>query len=429
MCAKPTIKPYDAPAGGWGSVRSLVRSLTREHVPLSGSEVLAKQNKPDGFACVSCAWAKPAEPHPFEFCENGAKATAWEITERRAEPAFFAEHTLTELEAWPDHDLEELGRLTHPMRWDAESDRYLPVDWSQAFEEIGRELKALEPNQAVFYASGRGSLETAYMYSLFARMYGTNNLPDCSNMCHESTSVAFSESIGVLVGTVTRDDFPKADCILILGHNIGSNAPRMLHDLQDARLRDVPIITFTPLRERGLVEFTNPQGPLEMVTGASTQISTQYHQVRAGGDLAALTGLCKVVLAADDAAEAAGDTRVIDTDFIAEHTHGFDEFAAFVRGHEWPELERRSGLTRDAIEAAAKVYADAKSVIGIYGMGLDPASHGRGERPDADEPAAVARPYWPGGGRDLSRAGAFERPGTAHGRHDGKARAGAARQA
>ena len=369
MRSKPTFKPYDAPAGGWGSVRSLVRNLTREHVPASGSLVLAKQNKVDGFACVSCAWAKPADPHPFEFCENGAKATAWEITARRAEPAFFAEHTLAELESWPDHDLEELGRLTHPMRWDAASDRYLPVAWDDAFQEIGRELKALEPNQAVFYASGRGSLETAYMYSLFARMYGTNNLPDCSNMCHESTSVALPESIGVPVGTVTLDDFPKTDCILIMGHNIGSNAPRMLHDLQDARKRGVPIITFNPLRERGLVEFTNPQAPLEMITGASTQISTQYHQVKAGGDLAALTGLCKAVLALDDASKADG-RRVLDIDFIAEHTRGFDAFTGWVRRHDWPELERRSGLTRSAMEAAAKVYAEANAVIGVYGMGL-----------------------------------------------------------
>ncbi|HEV2673319.1 MAG TPA: FdhF/YdeP family oxidoreductase [Aliidongia sp.] len=370
MCAEPSFTPYDAPAGGWGSVRSLFRNLAREHVPASGSLVLARQNKPDGFACVSCAWAKPAEPHPFEFCENGAKATAWEITTRRAEPSFFAAHTLAELESWPDHDLEELGRLTHPMRWDAASDRYLPVSWQDAFQEIGRELKAIEPDQAVFYASGRGSLETAYMYALFARLYGTNNLPDCSNMCHESTSVALPESIGVPVGTVTLDDFPKTDCIFIVGHNIGSNAPRMLHDLQDASRRGVPIITFNPLRERGLVEFTNPQAPFEMLSGQSTPISSQYHQVKAGGDIAALMGLCKALLAADDAAQAAGEPRLLDTAFIAEHTHGFDEFAAAARGYGWEELERRSGLTRGAMEAAARAYGEADAVIGVYGMGL-----------------------------------------------------------
>ena len=291
-------------------------------------------------------WAKPGDLHLFEFCENGAKATTWEITNRRAEPAFFSGHRVSALEAWPDHDLEELGRLTHPMRWDPETDRYLPVSWHDAFAEIGRELKAIPPNQAVFYASGRGSLETAYMYSLLARLYGTNNLPDSSNMCHETTSVALPESIGVPVGTVTLDDFAKTDCIFFFGQNVGSNAPRMLHNLQDASRRGVPIVTFNPLRERGLEEFINPQAPGEMLNRTPTRISSQYHQVKSGGDLAAIIGMCKALLAADDEAQASGNPRVLDVDFIAEHTTGFDEFAAAVRDHGWDELEQRSGLSR-----------------------------------------------------------------------------------
>jgi molybdopterin-dependent oxidoreductase alpha subunit len=370
MSEQVKFKPYTAPAGGWGSVRSVFNSLRRERVPASGSLVLSRQNKTDGFACVSCAWAKPARSHMFEFCENGAKATTWEITNRRAEPAFFAGHRVSDLEAWPDHDLEELGRLTHPMRWDAETDKYVPVSWQDAFAEIGRELQAIAPDQAVFYASGRGSLETSYMYSLFARLYGTNNLPDSSNMCHETTSVALPESIGVPVGTVTLDDFAKTDCIFFFGQNVGSNAPRMLHDLQDARKRGVPIVTFNPLRERGLEQFTNPQAPGEMLSMTSTRISSQYHQVKAGGDLAAIIGMCKALLAADDEAQANGNPRVLDVDFIAEHTHGFDAFATSVRNYGWDELERRSGLSRRAMEAAAAVYANAKAVIGIYGMGL-----------------------------------------------------------
>ncbi len=370
MSEQLKFKRYRAPAGGWGSVRSVLHSLRRERVPVSASLVLARQNKPDGFACVSCAWAKPAHSHVFEFCENGAKATTWEITNRRADPAFFAEHTLSELETWPDHDLEELGRLTHPMRWDAKTDRYLPVSWQEAFAEIGRELQAIMPNQAVFYASGRGSLETAYMYALFARLYGTNNLPDSSNMCHETTSVALPESIGVPVGTVTLDDFAKTDCIFFFGQNVGSNAPRMLHDLQDASKRGVPIVTFNPLRERGLEEFINPQAPGEMLSMTPTRISSKYYQVKAGGDLAAIIGMCKALLAADDAARISGNNRVLDVEFIAEHTSGFDEFAETVQGYDWDELERRSGLTRDDMEAAATVYAEANSVIGIYGMGL-----------------------------------------------------------
>ena len=361
-------QPYDAPAGGWGSVKSLARSLSRERVLASAPPALLRQNKPDGFACVSCAWAKPADPHVFEFCENGAKATTWEITSRRADTDFFAAHTLRELESWADHDLEELGRLIHPLRWDPTTDRYVPVAWDEAFRVIGAELKALDPNAAVFYASGRASLETSYMYALFARLYGTNNLPDSSNMCHESTSVALPESIGVPVGTVTLEDFRETDCIFFFGQNVGSNSPRMLHDLQDAVRRGVPIVTFNPLRERGLVAFINPQSPSEMLTGAATPISSQYHQIKAGGDIAALYGMCKALIEADD--RAARGARVIDASFIAEHTHGFAEFAEAARRCDWSDLERRSGLTRGALEAAATVYAHADRVIGIYGMGL-----------------------------------------------------------
>ncbi|HEX6842098.1 MAG TPA: molybdopterin-dependent oxidoreductase, partial [Stellaceae bacterium] len=204
MPKMPELEAYDGPAGGWGSVKSLAKSLTKEHVPLSGSKVLYSQNKPDGFMCVSCAWAKPADPHVFEFCENGAKATTWEITGKRVTPAFFAERTVTEIDrTFDDHQLEAAGRLTHPMRWDAASDKYVPVTWQEAFDEIGREMKALDPKSVVFYTSGRASLETAYMYGLMARAYGNNNLPDSSNMCHESTSVALPESIGIAVGTCT----------------------------------------------------------------------------------------------------------------------------------------------------------------------------------------------------------------------------------
>lgn len=367
---KRRARPYNAPAGGWGSVKSLARAITRERVIASAPPALMRQNKPDGFACVSCAWAKPADPHVFEFCENGAKATTWEITSRRADDEFFASHTLQQLEAWADHDLEEVGRLTRPMRWEPETDRYVPVEWGEAFRAIGRELTALDPKSVVFYASGRASLEASYMYALFARLYGTNNLPDSSNMCHESTSVALPESIGVPVGTVTLEDFRDTDCIFFFGQNVGSNSPRMLHDLQDAVRRGVPIVTFNPLRERGLVEFINPQAPGEMLSGAATPISSQYHQLKAGGDIAALYGLCKALIEADDQVRANGGGRVLDEAFISEHTHGFDEFANKARALDWTDLESRSGLTRGAMEAAARVYAQANRVIGIYGMGL-----------------------------------------------------------
>jgi anaerobic selenocysteine-containing dehydrogenase len=188
MKHKPKFADYTHPAGGWGSVQSLGRSLAREHVLFSGSRILTHQNKPDGFACVSCAWAKPRKPHLFEFCEEGAKATTWEITSRRCTPAFFAKHSVSSLFSWSDHDLEEQGRLTHPLRWDCASDTYVPVSWSEAFSAISTELKALDPRKVVFYSSGRASLEASYMYALFARMYGNNNLPDSSNMCHERSA-------------------------------------------------------------------------------------------------------------------------------------------------------------------------------------------------------------------------------------------------
>jgi molybdopterin-dependent oxidoreductase alpha subunit len=364
------IEPYKGPVGGWGSAGSVTEILLREAVPLKGPFALWHQNKPAGFACVSCSYAKLDHPGPLEFCENGAKATAWEITDRHCSLDFFAEHTVTELESWSDYDLEEAGRLTHPLRWDAASDKYVPIRWGDAFAAIGAELKALEPKSVVFYTSGRASLEASYMYQVMARMYGNNNLPDSSNMCHESTSVALPQTIGVPVGTVKLDDFPHTECILFLGQNVGVNSPRMLHQLQEVRNRGVPIITFNPLRERGLERFTNPQSPYQMLTLSETQISTQYHQLNPGGDLAALVGMSKALLAMDEEAKASGGERAIDVDFIAHDTHGFEEFAATMRLFEWPHIEACSGLSRAAIEAATRVYRDSKATIACYGMGL-----------------------------------------------------------
>jgi molybdopterin-dependent oxidoreductase alpha subunit len=366
----PVFKEYNNAAGGWGSVKAVGAILAEQHVLLNGPAVLMKQNKVDGFACVSCSWAKPADPHAFEFCENGAKATAWEITSQRVTKDFFAEHTVMELEEWSDFELESIGRLTDPMRYDAASDKYVPITWEQAFDDIGAQLRGMQPDSVVFYASGRASLETSYMYQLMARMYGTNNLPDSSNMCHETTSVALPETIGVGVGTVLLDDFEKTDCMLFFGHNTGTNAPRMLHPLQEARKRDVPIITFNPLRERGLVSFVNPQSPVEMLTPGNTAISTQYVQIRVGGDTAAVMGMAKWMIAADDAAQAAGAPRVVDAAFIAEHTAGFDDFAAAARAADWSEIEKVSGVSRAELEQAAQTYARANAAMVLYGMGI-----------------------------------------------------------
>ena len=370
MQKKPTFSPNDNPSGGWGSVKEVASILIEEHVLLHGTQLLAHQNKPEGFACVSCSWAKPANPHPFEFCESGAKATAWEITTKSIGEKFFDQQTVTDLESMSDHELEAHGRLTVPLRWDSASDKYLEVSWQKAFEEISAELKQLDAKSVVFYTSGRASLEASYMYQLMVRMYGSNNLPDSSNMCHESTSVGLPETIGVGVGTVTLIDFEHTDCIFIFGQNVGTNSPRMLHQLQDARKRGVPIITFNPLRERGLVSFVNPQSTVEMLSGEETRISTQYHQLKAGGDIAAITGICKAIIESDDIAIQTSQRRVVDLDFIELHTFGFEDFSNFVRHCEWSEIEKNSGMSRNSLKMAAVEYMKSKAVIGIYGMGL-----------------------------------------------------------
>ena len=352
---KPVFRPYRLPSGGWGSARSVGNILRQEGVLASGPIALTRHNKVDGYQCNSCAWVKPASPLPFEFCENGVKAMAWELTAHRCTPDFFARHTVTELLDWDEYELEQTGRLTHPLRYDAETDRYEPVSWGHALDEIARELLAVEDRLkgTVFYSSGRLSNEGSYLYQLFARLYGNNNLPDSSNMCHETTSVALPVSIGQGIGTVSLDDFAKSDCILFFGQNPGSNSPRMLHPLQEASRRGVPIITYNPLRERGLERFLNPQSPAEMLSRTETRISSQYHQVKAGGDLAALAGICKAVLDAHDAALAAGGPAVLDEAFIREHTHGFETFADWLRAQDWAALERHSGLHRADMEATA----------------------------------------------------------------------------
>ena len=366
---------YAGPAGGWGSLKGIARVFGEEWATPAAIETLMRQNKPKGFMCVSCSWAKPADHHTFEFCENGAKATLWELTSLRCTPDFFAKHSVTELRGWNDFDLEQQGRLTHPMRYDAATDHYVPCEWHEAFQAIGQQLRSLDPDSVIFYSSGRASLETSYLYALFARLYGTNNLPDSSNMCHETTGVALKKSIGVGVGTAVFDDLAKCDAIFFFGQNPGSNSPRFLHPLQEAAKRGVQIITFNPVREKGLEAFTNPQNPAEMLTGKETAISSQYHQVKVGGDIAVILGICKHVFAADDKAKTEGK-RVLDVPFIEQHTVGLEEFESKVRNTSWEAIEAASGLTQAAIEDAAQVYVEADRVIGIYGMGLTQHVHG-----------------------------------------------------
>jgi molybdopterin-dependent oxidoreductase alpha subunit len=364
------------PAGGWGSLRGLTRIFGEAATQPAALDTLQRQNKPGGFMCMSCAWPKPANYHPFEFCENGAKMTLWELTSHRCRPEFFETRTVAELRDWKDHDLEAEGRLTAPMRYDPGTDRYVEVSWEEAFTEIAATLRRLDPESVVFYSSGHAGLEASYLYALFARLYGCNNLPQSSNMCHETTSVGLKRVIGSPVGTIVWDDLDHTDLILFFGQNPGTNSPRFLHPMKALKDRGGSIISFNPVREQGLVSFIDPQDPSAMLTGRETTISDQYHQVKAGGDIGALMGMCKAVLEADEAAVAAGSDRVLDVAFIEEHTTGFEDFAAAVRDTPWSEIEQASGLTEAGLRDATRTYISTDKVLAAYGMGLTQQAHG-----------------------------------------------------
>ena len=365
------IEFYKGPAGGWGALKSVSKALLAQDIPVKGAKTLLSANQPDGFDCPGCAWPDRNHASTFEFCENGAKAVAAEATARRVTPEFFAQHTVTELAGKSDFFLEDQGRLTQPMVYDRASDKYLPIAWDDAFALVGRHLNALpDPNQAMFYTSGRASNEAAFLYQLFVREYGTNNFPDCSNMCHEPSGSAMRPQIGVGKGTVTLDDFEQADAIFIFGQNPGTNHPRMLGELRAAARRGARIVSFNPLRERGLERFADPQDKLEMATLGSTRISTHYFQLRIGGDFALLKGMMKHVVEQEDARGG-----ILDHAFIAEHTVGVEPLLADLRAESWPLLEQESGLSEAQMRAAGDVYLEAKSVIACWGMGITQHQH------------------------------------------------------
>jgi molybdopterin-dependent oxidoreductase alpha subunit len=377
MAKRKAIHPYHHPAGGWGALKAVSEHLIEQHIPVKGAVTLSCMNQPAGFDCPGCAWPDPKHTSSFEFCENGAKAVAWEATSMRCAPELFAAHSVTELARWSDYRLEMAGRLTHPMAYDAASDHYVPVTWDEAFATIGAHLKALpDPNMAEFYTSGRTSNEAAFLYQLFVREYGTNNFPDCSNMCHEATSVGLPQSIGVGKGTVLLEDFDETDCIFIFGQNPGTNSPRMMTNLRDASRRGAAIISFNPFRERALERFQHPQSPVEMATLTSTQISSRLYQVRVGGDAAVIKGIMKVLVEADETASANLAPEILDWDFIREHTLGIEALVEDLKAAGWDEIERYSGLSRQEIEHAAHVYMHAERAIIVYGMGI--TQHRRG---------------------------------------------------
>ncbi|HTH98308.1 MAG TPA: FdhF/YdeP family oxidoreductase [Stellaceae bacterium] len=363
----PGIKLYDSPAGGWGALRATAKAVREQMEVAEAPLLLLRTNKPDGFDCPGCAWPDKEHTSTFQFCENGAKAVTWEATKKRVPPEFFASHTVSKLLTWSDYELENEGRITHPMVYDAASDTYRPISWDEAFRRIGEGLRSLpHPDMAEFYTSGRASNEAAFLFQIFAREFGTNNFPDCSNMCHEATSVGLPLSIGIGKGTVSLEDFDHCDLIIAMGHNPGTNHPRMMGTLHECARRGVPIIVFNPLKERALQRFADPQNPIEMGTFSSTAIASTYYQVKVGGDAAALKGIMKALLDLDDAASGG----VLDYDFIAAHTHGFEALAADLRATPWEDIETTSGIARSELAKVAEAYAKSNAAIVSYGMGI-----------------------------------------------------------
>ena len=355
--------PASAAAGMRGVITSFRHALTEMGVRRS-LRTLTSINQKDGYDCQSCAWPDPdGDRHLAEFCENGAKATAWEATTRRATPEVFARHSVAALSALSDYQLGALGRLTHPLFLRRGASHYEPIAWNDAFALIAAELNALDsPDEAIFYTSGRTSNEAAFLYQLFVRQFGTNNLPDCSNMCHESSGTALMEAIGVGKGTVTLDDFDRAQAIFIAGQNPGTNHPRMLSTLQRAKRNGATIVGINPLAETGLRRFKQPQEVLGLL-GRGTEIADFLLRVRVGGDVALFQGIGKALVERDTAS-------TLDTDFITEFTDGFDAYLAALHDTSWDSIHEASGVPHEDILRAAEVFARSERTITCWGMGL-----------------------------------------------------------
>ena len=360
-------------AAGLYSIYETVRRGVLEMGAGNSFRTLLKVNQTDGFDCPSCAWPDPdRERKTAEFCENGAKAVASEATKERILPEFFAAHSLSELLTHSDRWYEQQGRLTHPMWRPPDSDHYRPIEWDAAFELIARELNALDSaNQAAFYTSGRASNEAAFLYGLFARQFGTNNLPDCSNLCHESSGAGLTEAIGIGKATVKLEDFSHADAIFVIGQNPGTCHPRMLSELQKAARNGCQIVSINPLAETGLIRFKNPQEPLSLL-GPGTPIASLFLPVRINGDVALLKGIMKEMLEED--VRTGG--RVLAHDFIGEQTEGFEALRADLQSADWREIVDNSGCSRELIQQAARIAIRAERMICCWAMGITQHKNG-----------------------------------------------------
>ncbi|MFL5347197.1 MAG: FdhF/YdeP family oxidoreductase [Hyalangium sp.] len=363
----PDVGPVQEVAGGVPAVLASIQHAWGEMGPIRGTQLLLQLNQKDGFDCPGCAWPDPdGERSVAEFCENGAKAVAEEGTQARVTPEFFRRYSVAELAQQPDLWLGKQGRLTHPMVLREDSTHYEPLSWDEAFALVAEELNALgSPDEACFYTSGRTSNEAAFLYQLFVRQFGTNNLPDCSNLCHESSGAALKETLGIGKGTVTLEDFEKAEAIFVIGQNPGTNHPRMLTSLQAAARRGCQIVSINPLPETGLNRFKHPQELIQLI-GPGTAINRLWLPVRINGDVALLKGLGKALLEE----EARRPGRVLDKQFIQQRTTGFEEYVQALRAVSWDEVVEQSGVAQEQIRAAAEILASSERIIFCWAMGL-----------------------------------------------------------
>ncbi|GAA2992737.1 FdhF/YdeP family oxidoreductase [Streptomyces drozdowiczii] len=370
---KPAFRPYHHPAAGWGAAKSVTRFLAKERELIDGPRAIAKMNHENGgFDCPGCAWPDDIKGLKLDICENGIKHVTWEMTRKRVGREFFAAHSVSELSGWSDFRLEDQGRLTEPMVYDPESDHYEPISWKDAFELVGRTLRGLDsPHQASFYTSGRLGNEATFLYQLWARELGTNNLPDCSNMCHEASGRALQAALGTGKGTCDLKDWESADALFIMGVNAASNAPRMLTALAGAYRRGAQVVHVNPLVEAAATRTIIPHDIADMAMFKSTRTSTLNLQVRIGGDMAFLRGVAKAVLK-----QAETDPKALDREFIDRYTDGFDAYRALCEATGWDEIERQSGLSRDAVLAAARVYGEADRSIISWCLGVTQHDHG-----------------------------------------------------
>lgn len=367
-----SVTPPKQQAAGVTAVAVALKRAVEDMGVVRTARTLVRLNQVDGFDCPGCAWPEPTgHRRPAEFCENGAKAVGEEATLRTVTPEFFAEHSIAELADKSGYWLGRQGRLTHPMVLRPGQDHYVPIDWDEAYRLIADQLRALDsPDEAVFYTSGRTANETAFLYQLLVRSFGTNNLPDCSNMCHESSGTALTSSIGIGKGSVTIDDFAAADLIIVAGQNPGTNHPRMLSALADAKAAGAHIVAVNPLPETGLIGFRDPQTVRGLTTGVP--IADDFLQIRLGGDMALFQGLGKLLFEAEDRAPG----TVVDRAFVDAHTAGFAEYEKQVRAVDLDVVKQATGLDREQLERTARRFAESERVIVCWAMGLTQQSHG-----------------------------------------------------